>query len=116
MKLCGSDVLVVTRNYVIKILTPNGNAKKVIRAGVELCNVIPVYISTNMYVLIAEQGGKTCLLNCYKSDKNNYLQACPEGLEKIEETLYIGKWILLRTQSNRIYVFALVKDTPVRVF
>lgn len=53
MKLCGSDVLVVTRSFVIKILTPNGNAKKVIRAGVELCNVIPIYISTNMYVLIA---------------------------------------------------------------
>lgn len=32
---------------------------------------------------MAEQEGKTCLLNCYKSGKNNYLQTCPEGLEKI---------------------------------
>jgi hypothetical protein len=108
--------MVLTRNFIIKIITTSGNAKKIIRAGVEISNVIPIYISTNLYVLMAEQGGKTCLLNCYKSGKNNYLQYCPDGLEKIEETLYIGKWILLRTQSNKIYTFALVKDQPVRIF
>lgn len=116
LKICGGDVLVLTRSFIIKILTTNGTPKKIIRAGVEISNVIPIYISTNMYVLVAEQGGKTCLLNCYKSGKHNYLQACPEGLEKIEETTYIGKWIMLRTQSNKIYVFALTKDAPVRMF
>lgn len=77
LSLCGSDVLVLTKSYIIKIITPNGNAKKIIRAGVEISNVIPIYISTNMYVLIAVQGDKTSLLNCYKSGKNNYLQPCP---------------------------------------
>jgi hypothetical protein len=77
LSLCGSDVLVLTKSYIIKIVTPNGNAKKIIRAGVEISNVLPIYISTNMYVLLAVQGNKTCLLNCYKSGKNNYLQPCP---------------------------------------
>lgn len=40
----------------------------------------------------------------------------PEGLEKIEETIYIGKWILLRSQSQKIYAFALVNDSPVRIY
>ena len=80
LSLCGSDVLVLTNNYIIRRLAPNGNPKKVIRAGVELSRVIPIYISTCMYVLLAVQGNKTCLLNCYKQGKNNYLQPCPEGL------------------------------------
>ena len=34
LKLCGSDILVLTKSYIIKIITTRGNVKKVIRAGV----------------------------------------------------------------------------------
>lgn len=68
----------------IKILTVNGNVKNIIRAGIQINNVTPIYISTSLYVLTAEQEGRTCLLTCYKSGKNNYLQMCPEGPDRIE--------------------------------
>jgi hypothetical protein len=110
LKLCGSDVLVLTRNFIIKILTPSGSAKKIIRAGVEIANVIPIHISTQVYVMMAEQGGKTCLLSCCRRGKSNYLQPAPEGLDHIEETVYIGRWIFLRTQTHKIYAFALGKN------